>query len=49
MSASDLSQSIGEVIYRLRSLGAACTVLQVGAHPDDEDAGKTAGENGDMP
>lgn len=28
--------------YRLRSLGMACAVLHLGAHPDDEDAGLMA-------
>src|SRR5436190_1548837 len=33
------TQPAGRLIYRLRSLSVAGTVLQLGAHPDDEDTG----------
>jgi LmbE family N-acetylglucosaminyl deacetylase len=39
MSADHLLERATQLVYRLRSLATAGTVLHVGAHPDDEDAG----------
>jgi LmbE family N-acetylglucosaminyl deacetylase len=39
MSADHLAERNTQVVYRLRSLATAGTVLHIGAHPDDEDAG----------
>ncbi len=39
MSADHLLERATQLVYRLRSLPTAGTVLHIGAHPDDEDAG----------
>jgi LmbE family N-acetylglucosaminyl deacetylase len=39
MSADHLLERNTQLVYRLRSLAMAGTVLHIGAHPDDEDAG----------
>ena len=35
-------QRSAQLVYRLIGLGMACTVLHIGAHPDDEDIGLLA-------
>ena len=39
---SDLGGPHAQLVYRLRGLGMAGTVLHIGAHPDDEDSGLLA-------
>jgi LmbE family N-acetylglucosaminyl deacetylase len=38
----DLGGPLAQLVYRLRGLGMAGTVLHIGAHPDDEDFGLLA-------
>ncbi len=39
---SDQVDRNAQLVYRLMGLGMACTVLHIGAHPDDEDTGMLA-------
>lgn len=42
VTSHDVPQANADLIYRLRSLPIAGTVLHLGAHPDDEDSGLIA-------
>ena len=42
VAAPDSPFPNADLLYRLRSLPLAATALQVGAHPDDEEAGMIA-------